>query len=204
MRKKVLIMIPIVTMVILVFIFAMRMGKKITVVKNNKNKADIKQTVTTGKNDEYSENVESKSDKSIYDEQQQKIDDSSSNVGGNTTKTSVKEKNNISNSTHTTQNKTTKTQNTTLTSKVTTVHSTNQCISGKFSSPFFRGDFKNDEAKCHFIGNDLVNKSGKKHTYECEYEFDNCNEKWWMLIMYDENDNSYYYGNFNNLYPQYK
>ncbi len=196
MKKKILIIASIIVLlaICLSVIFAVNVNKKNSTMEKKKEK-DVKIT-TTSKNDEYVEEIQDQDVNVLVDvTERSKGGEENSVPPSKTTSKKV-----VVNTTKvaTTQSKQ---QTTTTTTKVTTT--TRQCIEQKFSSPFFRGDFKNDEGRCHSTGRELVARTGNKHRYECEYEYDDCNIKWWMLNMRDETGKKYNYRYFDSLYPQY-
>lgn len=201
MKKVIIIAIPFVIgiLAILLTIF-LNSNKNEVVVKNEKQNV----VSTMEDSDYFVEEV-------VNDKSEKRINQTTKKVKTTTTKTkeSVNEVNKTTTSskassvlTTTKKDTTTKTTITTTTKKITT--STSSCYEGKFHTSFFRSDFKNDDNACFLKGTELSEKTNGKHIFECEYEFDDCGIKHWMLIMYDENDKQYYYKNFEKLYPEYK
>ena len=202
MKKVIIIAIPFVIgiLAILLTIF-LNSNKNEVVVKNEKQNV----VSTMEDSDYFVEEV-------VNDKSEKRINQTTKKVKTTTTKTkeSVNEVNKTTTSSKassvltTTKKDTTtaKTTTTTTTKKITT--STSSCYEGKFHTSFFRSDFKNDDNACFLKGTELSEKTNGKHIFECEYEFDDCGIKHWMLIMYDENDKQYYYKNFEKLYPEYK
>lgn len=192
MKKKILIILPITILLIVGIIILINTNDNSILEKQLKTKLN---KVTKSKNDDYVEETIIQSEDSSLIENNlktNKIDDTKSN----------NKSNDVNVNSTTTKPVTTQSQpQITTTIPVTTT--SKQCVEKNFSSPFFRGDFKNDENSCHSTGENIVARTNSRHIYECEYEFDDCGIKWWMLIMYDENDKSYDYHYFNSLYPQY-
>lgn len=195
MKKKILIIASIIVLlaICLSVIFAVNVNKKSSTVEKKKEK-DVKIT-TTSKNDEYVEEIQDQDVNVSVDVTERSKGGEKNSVppSKTTSKKAVVNTTKVA----TTQSKQ---QITTTATKVTTT--TRQCVEKKFSSPFFRGDSKS-EGKCHEDGDTLVARTGNKHRYECEYEFDDCGIKWWMLNMRDETGKKYNYHYFDSLYPQY-